>query len=202
MWQCTVCQHIDPGESAPIQCPVCDSPQDKFVSYEPPAGGVKTWQNLKAGFIGEAQAHERNLAFARKADEEGLSQIAKLFRAIASAEGVHAYNHLQHLGLVKDTQENMDTAFERENLAEVKMYPRFITEAEEENAPEIALAFSRARDVEREHGKLYKKAMQHMMAERETTYYVCQVCGYVSDGLLPDECPICGAPQAAFKEVL
>lgn len=201
MWQCTVCQHVDLGETAPDQCPVCDSPKDKFVSYQPPVGGVKTWQNLKAGFIGESQAHERNLAFARKAEEEGLSQIAKLFRAIAAAEGVHAYNHFRHLGLVKSTQDNLDTAFQRENLAGAKMYPRFIAEANHENAPGVALSFSQARDVEREHGKLYKKAMQHLMAERETNYYVCQVCGYVSDGLLPDECPVCGARQSAFKKI-
>lgn len=201
MWQCTVCQHVDLGETAPAQCPVCDSPRDRFVPYQPPVGGAKTWQNLKAGFIGESQAHERNLAFARKAEEEGLQQIAKLFRAVAAAEGVHAYNHLRHLGLVRDTQENLNAAFERENLAEAKMYPRFIAEANQENAPGVALSFSQARDVEKGHGKLYEKAMQHMLAETATTYYVCQVCGYVSDGLLPDECPICGAPQSAFKTI-
>lgn len=201
MWQCTVCQHVDLGETAPTQCPVCDSPQDKFAPYQPPVGGVKTWQNLKAGFIGESQAHLRDLAFARKADDDGLPQIARLFRAVAAAEEVHAYNNLRHLGLVKDTQENLDAAFQRENLAEAKMYPRFIKEANEENAAGIALNFSQARDVERGHGKLYEKAMQHMMAERETTYYVCQVCGYVSDGSLPDECPVCGAPKTKFKQV-
>jgi len=201
MWQCTVCQHVDVGETAPAQCPVCDSPQDKFVPHQPPVGGAKTWQNLKAGFMGESQAHQRNLAFARKAEEEGLSQIAKLFRAIAAAEEVHAYSHLQFLGLVGSTQDNLDAAFQRENLAETKMYPRFIAEANQENAAQVALSFSRARDVERGHGKLYEKAMQHMLAEAETTYYVCQVCGYVSDGVLPDECPICGAPQSAFKRI-
>lgn len=201
MWRCLVCQHVDLGEVTPAQCPVCDSPQEKFVPYQPPVGGVKTWQNLKAAFIGEAQAHIRDLAFARKAGEEGLPQIARLFGAIAAAEEVHAYNHLQFLGLVKSTQENLDTAFQRENLAGAKMYPRFIREVNEENATEVALSFSRARDVEQIHGKLYTKAAQHMMAERETTYYVCQVCGYVSDGLLPEECPICGAPQTKFRKI-
>ena len=201
MWRCTVCQHIDLGETAPAQCPVCDSSQDKFVDYQPLVGGAKTWQNLKDGFIGESQAHQRNLAFARKAEEEGLPQIAKLFRAVAAAEAVHAYNHLEFLGFIRETQENLDTAFQRESLAEIKMYPRFIAEANQEDAPEVALSFSHARDVEKEHGKLYEKAMQHLLAERETTYYVCRACGYVSDGFAPDECPVCGAPQRMFEKV-
>ncbi|OGN92509.1 MAG: hypothetical protein A2Z75_08975 [Chloroflexi bacterium RBG_13_50_10] len=164
-------------------------------------GGAKTWQNLRDAFIGESQAHVRDLAFARKADEEELPQIAKLFRAIAAAEEVHAYNNLRLLGLVRDTQENLDTAFQRENLAETKMYPRFIADANEENAPEAGVNFSQARDVDGVHGKLYQKAAQHLTVDTETTYYVCQVCGYVSDGLLPDQCPICGAPQNKFKKI-
>jgi rubrerythrin len=201
MWRCTVCQHVELGEEAPPHCPVCDSEKEKFVTYQPEVGGTKTWRNLKEGFIGESQATIRNLAFARKADEEGLPQMAKLFRAVAAAEEVHAYNNLMFLDLVKGTQENLDAAFQRENLASIKMYPRFIAEANEENAPDVALSFSHARDVEQGHGKLYKKAMQHLMAERETTYYVCQTCGYVSDGILPDECPVCGAPKSQFKTI-
>ena len=136
MWRCTVCQHIGLEQTTPVQCPVCDSPKEKFVPYQPPVGGAKTWQNLRDAFVGESQAHVRDLAFARQASAEELPQIAKLFRAIAAAEEVHAYNNLRLLGLVRDTQENLDTAFQRENLAETKMYPKFIADANEENAPE------------------------------------------------------------------
>jgi rubrerythrin len=202
MWECAVCHHVELGIEAPSKCPVCDAPQEKFIPYESKlVKGTRTLQNLKAGFIGEAQAHQRNLAFAMKAEEEELPQIAKLFRAIAEAEAVHAFNHLRFLGVVKDTQSNLETAFERETMAEVKMYPQFIKEAEEEGSPGVALTFSRARDVEREHARLYKKALDHLIAERETTYYVCSVCGYVSDGILPDECPICGAGKDKFRKV-
>jgi rubrerythrin len=201
MWECTECHHIILDEAAPLQCPVCNSLKVKFTPYKPPVGGVKTWQNLKSGFMAEAQAHQRNLAFARKANEEGLSQIAKLFRAVAAAEEIHAYNHFHLLGLVRDTDENLRTSFQRENLAETKMYPHFMEDAYQENAPDVGLSFSRARDVEEGHRKLYKKAMNHMIAETETVYYVCQVCGYTSDGFLPDECPVCGAPKTAFKNI-
>jgi len=201
MWRCTVCQHVGLEQTRPEKCPVCDSAKEKFIDYKPPVGGIKTWQNLRDAFVGESQAHFRDLAFGRQAVAENLPQIGKLFRAIAAAEEVHAFNSLRFLGLVQDTQSNIDTAFQRENLAETKMYPKFIAEANEEEAPGVALSFSQARDVDGVHGKLYQKAAQHLMAETETTYYVCQVCGYVSDGILPDVCPICGAPKTKFKTI-
>ncbi len=201
MWRCTVCQHVGLERTPPERCPVCDSTKEKFTDYKPPVGGVKTWQHLRDAFVGESQAHFRDLAFARQAVSEELPQIGKLFRAIAAAEEVHAYNSLRFLGLVRDTQSNIETAFQRENLAETKMYPKFIADANEEDAPDVAVSFSQARDVDGVHGKLYQKAAQHLMAEKETTYYVCQVCGYVSDGYLPDQCPICGAPKEKFKTV-
>jgi rubrerythrin len=60
--------------------------------------------------------------------------------------------------------------------------------------------FANSKDTEDGHAKLYKKAMGHLMEERETTYYVCKVCGYVSDGLWPEECPVCSAPKNQFVE--
>jgi len=201
MWRCTVCQHVGLEGTPPDKCPVCDSTKEKFTDYKPPVGGAKTWQNLRDAFVGESQAHFRDLAFARQAVAEELPQIGKLFRAIAAAEEVHAYNSLRYLGLVRDTQANIETAFQRENLAETKMYPKFIADANEEDAPDVALSFSQARDVDGVHGKLYQKAAQHLMAEKETTYYVCQVCGYVSDCYLPDQCPICAAPKEKIKTV-
>ncbi len=124
--------------------------------------------------------------------------MARLFRAIAEAEGIHAFNHLRLLGTVVSTQENLETAFERENLAS-STYPQFIKEANEESNTHVATIFSYSRDVERGHAKLYEKALEHMLGDVDTEYYVCSICGYVSDGVLPDQCPICGAPREKFR---
>ncbi|MDH4299221.1 MAG: rubrerythrin family protein [Dehalococcoidia bacterium] len=151
--------------------------------------------------MAESQAHLRNLAFAMKAEQEGYPQVARLFRAVAEAESVHAFNHSRLLDAVSSTQENLESAFERENLA-ARTYPQFIREANEEGNTSVATVMSYSRDVEKGHAQLYKKALAHTMAEEETEYYVCQVCGYVSDGVLPDECPICGAPKEKFRKVV
>jgi rubrerythrin len=151
--------------------------------------------------VAESQAHLRNLAFAMKAEQENYPEVARLFRAIGEAESVHAFNHLRLLGAVSGTQDNLESAFERENLA-ASTYPQFIGEANEEDNTSVATVLGYSRDVEKGHAKLYKKALAHMMAGEEVEYYVCQVCGYVSDGVLPDECPICGAPKEKFRKVV
>jgi len=202
MWKCTNCHHVELSTAKPELCPVCGAGADKLAPHEIQAiSGTKTLRNLKFGFIAESQAHLRNLAFAMNAEQEGYSQMAILFRAIAEAEAVHAFNHLRLLGAVSGTQENLESAFERENLAS-NSYPQFVKDANEEDNTYIATVFSYSRDVERGHAKLYKDALQNMMAESQTKYYVCQVCGHVSDGVLPDECPICGAPKEKFKMVV
>jgi len=203
MWRCTVCQHVAFGDEPPDVCPVCGAPKDKFVPYESDKiKGPKTFKNIKDAFIGETQAHQRNLAFARRAEQEQLPQIAHLFRAVAEAEAIHAFRYFDRLGMVRDTQENLNAAFERENLASINIYPQLIKDANEEGSESIANTFSQARDVEKGHAKLYEKALQHMLAEKGTEYNVCQVCGYVADGQVPDECPICGAKKEMFKKVL
>jgi len=201
MWKCTNCHHLEIATERPDHCPVCGVEAEKLVSHEIPGiKGTKTLKNLKAGFVAESQAHQRNLAFAMKAEQEGLPQVAKLFRAVAEAEGIHAFNHLRLLGGVSDTQENLEAAFERENLAS-STYPQFIRESNEEDNTSVARVFSYSRDVEQGHAKLYKKALEHMIQETDTDYYVCGICGYVSDGELPDECPICGAPKEKFRHI-
>jgi rubrerythrin len=202
MWKCTNCHHVELSIDKPPQCPVCGAEAEKLVPHEVSGiKGTKTLKNLKTGFVAESQAHLRNLAFAMKAEQEDYAQVARLFRAIAEAEAVHAFNPFHLLGAVSGTQENLESAFERENLAS-NVYPQFIREANEENNTSVATTFSYSRDVERGHAKLYKKALAHMMAEEETEYYVCRVCGYVSDNILPDVCPICGAPQEKFRKVV
>lgn len=201
MWKCTNCHHVELSTDKPGRCLVCGAQAEKLVPHEIPGiKGVKTLNNLRAGLVAESQAHLRNLSFAMKAEQEGYPQAARLFRAVAEAEAVHAFNHFRLLGAVSGTQENLESAFERENLA-ASTYPQFIREANEEGNTSVATVFSYSRDVEKGHAKLYKKALAHMMAEEETEYYVCQVCGYVSDGALPDACPICGAPREKFRKV-
>jgi rubrerythrin len=202
LWKCNNCHHVELAADKPERCPLCGAEAEKLVSHEVLGiKGMKTLKHLKSGFIAESQAHQRNLAFAIKADEEGYPQVAKLFRAIAEAEGIHAFNHLRLLGAVASTQENLETAFERENLAS-STYPQFIKEANEEDNAHVARIFGYSRDVERGHAKLYEKALEHMLGDVETEYYVCGVCGYVSDGDLPEVCPICGAPRERFRRVV
>ena len=163
----------------------------------------KTQRNLYEAFVGEAKAHRRLLAFARKAEKEGYPQVAKLLRAIPAAEGVHADNHLRLLGeaVVRDTQANLDFSFETEKTVNEVYYPQFIKEAEEEGNRAAALSFSQARDVEEGHAKLYEKALRHLLRDEDADYYVCQVCGYVSDRVLLEVCPICGATEELFRRI-
>ena len=162
----------------------------------------RTADNVHLAFVGEAKAVVRLGLFAEKAEEEGLPQIAHLFRAMAAAEKVHARRHFKQLeGSVKDTQSNLELAFQRETGVAGVEYVRMLREAEEDGEADAALVFSQARDVEEGHAKLYKKALDHLIAQRRTEYYVCRVCGYVADGKVPENCPICGAPKAKFQKV-
>ena len=165
--------------------------------------GEKTHNNLYTAFVGEAKAHHRLLAFARKADEEDYPQIAKLFRAIAAAEGVHTERHLRLLGeaVVKSTDDNLQSSFRRETTVNEIYYPQFIREAEEEKERAAALTFSQARDVEGGHAALYKHALSAMLRDETQDYYVCQVCGYVAQWEAPDQCPICNAKREKFRLV-
>lgn len=153
--------------------------------------------------MGEAKAHHRLLAFARKADDDGYPQVAKLFRAVAAAEGVHTERHLRLLGeaVVQSTEENLRSSFERETTVNEVYYPQFIREAEEEGERTAVLTFSQARDVEEGHAALYKHALSAMLRDETHDYYVCQVCGYVAEREAPDRCPICNAKREQFRLV-
>jgi rubrerythrin len=151
-------------------------------------------------YLGEAKAALRLKAYADKADQEGYSQMAKLFRVVAFSEEIHGKRALRLLKEIKGTEENLALSFESETKVAGVAYDKFIKMANDENNMPAATYFSQSKDVEDIHAKLYKEAMSHMMEERETSYYVCGVCGYVSDGVLPDECPVCGAKKEAFTE--
>ena len=162
----------------------------------------KTNKNLAYAFAAESKASIRNATFARKADMENYTQIARLFRAVSDAESVHARRYLMLMrGKIGSTEENLETAFQNEIQANVEEYPKLIKEAAEEGSKTALKAFSQARDVESFHAELYKKALNDMVSDRETDYYVCQVCGYISEDEAPDRCPICGAGVAKFNRV-
>jgi len=163
--------------------------------------GEKTQANLKKAFQGESEAHFRNRAFAERAEKDGYAQIARLFRAMAEAEAVHSLNVLKLRDVVKDTEANLERAFGTESYAKDEAYPQIIKEAEEEGDRTSALILSRARDVEERHASLYKKALDDLMSERTTDYFVCTVCGYIAETAVPDECPICQAKPEKFKKV-
>ncbi len=162
----------------------------------------KTSDNLKAAFAGESQASRKYLAFARKADEEGHPQVAKLFRAAAAAETVHAYNHLKALGGIQSTAENLQQAIAGENYEVVSMYPPMIAEAEGEGETRAARSFQWAFEVEKIHEGLYRKALESLGKETSTEdYYVCPFCGYTHEGPLDGKCPVCGAPFEKFERI-
>jgi rubrerythrin len=163
---------------------------------------AKTEKNLAYAFAAESKASARNETFARKAAMEGYPQIARLFRAVSDAESVHARRYLLLLrGKIGSTVENLETAFQKEIKANVEEYPKLIKDAAAEDQKAALKAFSQSRDVESRHAQLYKKAMNDMVAERETDYYVCQVCGFVNEDDAPEKCPICGAVKEKFKQV-
>ena len=161
----------------------------------------RTANNVHTAFVGEAKAHQRLLMFAGKAEKEGLPQIAHLFRAIAAAEGVHSRRQFALLESVADTQTNLEQAFQSETTVNGVHYPKMVQEAEEDGEKAAAIVFSQARDVEAFHAKLYKKALDHLIAERSTEYYVCTICGYTVERNPPEMCPICNAPKSKFKKV-
>jgi len=165
---------------------------------------MSTADNLQAAFAGESQANRKYLAFAAKADAEGHPQIAKLFRAAAAAETVHAHAHLRVMGGVKDTKQNLQAAIEGEGYEFKEMYPGFIKEAEAEGNKAAVISFRNANAVEKTHYDLYSKALEALEAGKDLTpdsIYVCDVCGHTHVGGAPDKCPVCGAPKTKFKEV-
>jgi len=163
----------------------------------------KTQKNLYSAFVGEAKAYFRLLAYAEKADEEEVPQIALLFRAIAEAERVHAVRNLNLAKdlVVKDTDTNLENSFQREKNISENVYPDFIKDAEDEGEQAASIAFSHARDAESYHAKLYERAIYNVIKDKVSAYHICQVCGYVTEKNIPDKCPVCGAPKEKFKTV-
>lgn len=160
-----------------------------------------TEKNLKEAFAGESQANRKYLAFAAKADREGYPQVAKLFRAAAEAETVHAHAHLRALGEIGSTADNLKEAVGGETFEFENMYPPMIEAAKAEGNAAAERTFTYANEVEKVHADLYQKALDNLDQLEAADYYVCSVCGYTCENEPPDECPVCRAKARAFFEV-
>ena len=165
---------------------------------------MATNDNLQAAFAGESQANRKYLAFAKKAESDGYPQVAKIFRAAAAAETVHAHAHLRVMGGIKDTTENLQAAIDGEGYEFTEMYPDFLKEAKSEGNQPALYSFKNALAVEEIHHGLYNEALEAVKAGSdlpETKVYVCEICGNTVKGEAPDKCPICNAPREKFTEV-
>ncbi len=155
---------------------------------------------MQQAYTGESKALLRLQVYAEKADEDGYPQIAKLFRVIAFSEWIHGSRALRYLREIKGTEENLKLSFESETKVAGVAYDKFVKTATDLDDAAALKIFANSKDVEDVHAKLYKEAMNHLMEEKETTYWVCMVCGYVSDGVLPEVCPVCQAKKEEFRE--
>lgn len=156
---------------------------------------------LKEAFAGESQANRKYLAFAKKAEQEGYPQAAKLFRAAAEAETVHAHAHLRVLKGVNSTADNLKAAIAGETHEFKSMYPEMIKAAKTAGDKAAERSFSYANEVEKVHAALYQKALDHLGKQEAADYWVCSVCGYTSENEPPGTCPVCNAKAKAFFKV-
>jgi rubrerythrin len=165
---------------------------------------MATMDNLAAAFAGESQANRKYLAFSRKAEQDGMAQVAKLFRAAAEAETVHAHAHFRVMGGVKSTQANVEAAIAGEGHEFKSMYPGFLKEAEKEGNKAAVVSFKNALAVEEIHHGLYSKALEAVKAGKDLPagkIYVCSVCGNTVLGAVPASCSVCGVGADKFSEV-
>ena len=165
---------------------------------------MATMDNVQEAFAGESQANRKYLAFSKKAEEDGKPQVAKLFRAAAEAETIHAHAHLRVMGGVKSTEENLQAAVEGEGFEFQEMYPKFVAEAESEGNQPALISFKNAMAVEEIHHGLYGKALEAVKSGSdlpESKIVVCPVCGNTIEGDAPEKCPICNVPGDRFIEI-
>jgi rubrerythrin len=160
----------------------------------------KSLEHLQNAFAGESQANRKYTAFAKKADEDGYPQVARLFRAAAQGETVHALAHLAAMDGIKSTEENLKEALGGENYEVDSMYPVMIQDAKAEENKAAARSFRRAFEVEKIHSALYKAALDTLSEPQSEVYayWVCPVCGYVEARNAPETCPVCGTLGSAF----
>ena len=162
-----------------------------------------TTKNLSEAFAGESMAHMKYLIFSEVAEREGYPNVARLFRAIAYAEQVHATNHARNLGYIGKTAENLQAGIDGETFEVEEMYPAYkaVAELQEEKGAQQSIHY--ALEAEKIHAELYKKAKESVEAGKDVELgdiYICPVCGYTHVGEPPEKCPICGVPRDKFKK--
>jgi len=165
---------------------------------------MSTLGNLKTAFAGESQANAKYLAFAEKAARDGLPVVAKLFRAVAAAEAIHARNHLKAMDAIKSTLENLTEAQGGEDYEITTMYPPMIATAEAEGDKKAVRSMHFALEVEKVHYELYGMAIAAVTEGRDltaTTAHVCPICGHTVIGDTPDSCPVCGCPGERYTMI-
>jgi len=160
-----------------------------------------TEQDLQTAFAGESQANRKYLAYAKQAERDGLPQVAKLFRAVAAAETIHAHAHLRAMGAIGATVDNLKAALAGETHEYTDMYPAMIETAKAAGEKAAARSFSYANEVEKVHAELYRQALANPNGLAETDYHVCAVCGHTVAGPAPDKCVVCGANARAFEKI-
>jgi len=161
-----------------------------------------TQENLENAYAGESQAHMKYLIFSQVAEKEGKPNIARLFKAIAYAEEVHATNHYRALGNINDTVKNLDMAIAGETYEIEEMYPAYNAVAKLQGEKEAEITTHGALEAEKIHAQMYKKAKEIAEEGKDIalgTIQICSVCGYTTEGEAPEKCPICGAPREKFK---
>jgi rubrerythrin len=159
--------------------------------------------NLKEAFAGESQANRKYLAFAKKAEQDGFSNIARLFRAAAEAETIHALGHWNALNGIQSTADNLRAAIEGETHEFSEMYPPMLAQAQAENHKAKRM-FAYATKAEEVHARLYRLALEAVSQGKdlaETKFYLCPVCGHIEMGNPPAHCPICGTQGEKFQAV-
>lgn len=171
------------------------------ASASAPAKTPKTHENLLTAFAGESQAYQKYIIFGAVAEKEGLAQVAKLFRATAQAEAIHAASHLRNVGKVGNTMENLKTAIAGETYEYKEMYPAMSKDAQSESANNEQRYFDWAAAAEQGHAVMYQKALDANGKIAETDYYICRLCGYTHEGPHEDPCPVCKAGASMFFKV-
>lgn len=160
-----------------------------------------TKANLEAAFAGESQAHMKYLVFADQAEKDGFPNIARLFRANAYAERVHATSHFKVLKKLSTTEDNLSAGIEGENFEVNEMYPAYMAVAELQEERGAVRSTKWAREAEKVHAEMYATAKASAVAGKDVDInklHVCSVCGWTGEGDAPDNCPLCNAKKELF----
>ena len=159
-----------------------------------------TMDNLKEAFAGESQANQKYRAFAKKAEQDGYPNLARLFRTTAEAERIHAEGHLKAMEQICSSIENLQAAIQGETYEYTKMYPPMVAQAEADGHKAKRM-FGYATEVEEVHARLYKMALEAVQQGNdltETEFYLCPVCGRIEFGKPTEACPTCGTKPDKF----